>query len=255
MRIPIHFKNKDNLTLRGFIFKPRKYETAIIFLHGFPSHCQSFTASRVSKAIEKTKYLLMTFDFSHTKTSDGKFEEKLISKEVEDIKCAIDYLEKNYPFKKLILIGHSTGAINAALYGYKDERIDKMVLIAGSGDLKQGVQYEFTPIQVRQFWTKGYATYNRPGKWYHRKRIKKAYYDEFFKLDVLKSLSRFKKPVLIVHPEKDEYISVSEDPQELFKAANRPKKLVIIKDADHRFSKRLHFYKLLKVVRKFVRKT
>ena len=92
----ISFKNKYGLTLRGFVVEPKKIDTAIIFLHGFPGHCQGFTGTRVMKTISKTNYLLLMFDFSHGGKSDGRFEDKVMSKEVDDIKCAIDFLEKKY---------------------------------------------------------------------------------------------------------------------------------------------------------------
>ncbi|HIJ10769.1 TPA: alpha/beta hydrolase, partial [Candidatus Woesearchaeota archaeon] len=221
----ISFKNSRKQTLRGILHEPKKYDTAILFLHGFPSNIEGFTTTRLSKTIEKTNYLFMAFNFSHTLNSDGKFEEKLLSNELKDIKAAIDFLESNYKYTQLVVVGHSTGAINIALYAHKDKRIDKIVLIASSGELKHAVQYEFTPLQVREFWMKGYATYNRPGKWYHKKRIKKAYYDEFFTLDILGSLHKFKGPVLIIHPEKDQHIPIT-DARDLFTAATKPKKLV-----------------------------
>ena len=97
-------------------------------------------------------------------------------------------------------------------------------------------------------------TYDAPGKWYHKKKMKKAYYDEFFKLDVLGSLKKFKGPVLIIHGERDEAVSSDKDPHELYKAATRPKKLVIIKDANHQFTKPVHWRKLLLLINKFIRK-
>ena len=247
----IEFKNNKNQTLRGLLHVPKKYGTAVIFLHGFPSRINGFTGRRMTRAFSKTNFLFLAFDFSGTDTSDGRFEDKLVSQEVKEIKCAIDFLEKNYSFKKLILLGHSTGAINAALYAHTDNRVDAIILIGGSGDLKRSVQHEFTPLQVRKFWTKGYATYDNPEKWYHQKKIKKCYYDEFFTLDVLGSLHKFTKPVLIIHGEKDEAIPLR-DARELFNAARRPKKLLIIKEADHRFTN--HFSKLTRQIKLFLKK-
>ncbi len=248
----IEFRNGRGLTLRGFVSVPRKFETAIVFLHGFPSHIHGFSASRYLKVIQKLPYLFLAFDFSHTDTSDGKFEDKLMSKEVEDIRYAIDFLEKTYGFRQLILIGHSTGAIDAALYAYKDKRISKLILTGAVSDLKNAVHYDFTDEQVRDFWTKGFIVYDRPDKWVHHRKLKKAFYDEFFTLDIPATIRRYKKPLLIVHGEKDE-ISLRE-PQALFRMANKPKKLVIISGADHNFTRPEHFRKVLKVVRKFVEK-
>ena len=250
----VEFNNARGEVLRGVIHVPTKFDTAVIFLHGFPSRSVGFTGSRVTKEISKTSYLFLSFDFSGTDQSDGKFEDKLISKELQDIKAAVDYLSKNFSFSQLVLVGHSTGAINASLYSYKDSRVSKLVLIGGSGDLKNGIRYEFTPEQVRDFWMKGYMTYKNKEKWYHGFRLKKAYYDEFFSLDVLGSLHKFTGPVLIVHGGKDEIIPAEKDPRDLFDAATRPKKLVIVRNADHRFSQNTHFMKLLNHVNKFIKK-
>jgi len=136
MKQPISFKNRYGLTLRGFISHPKRYDTAVIFLHGFPGSCHGFTAQRMITALGK-KHLALIFDFSHTNTSDGKFEDKLMSKEVSDIKSAIDFLEDNYSYRQLVIIGHSTGAIDASLYAHRDKRISKLVLMGAESDTKQ----------------------------------------------------------------------------------------------------------------------
>lgn len=247
----IEFKNGRGLTLRGFISVPKKYDTALVFLHGFPGSCQGSTATRLLQAAAKINYLLMVFSFSHTPPSDGKFEDKLMSKEVEDIKYAIGFLEKNYNYKQLILAGISTGAIDASLYAYKDTRIDKLILMGAESDTRHSVHYDFTDEQVHDFWTKGYIIYNRPDHWVQGKKLKKAFYDEFFRLDIPAAVKKYRKPLLIIHGEKDEAVPLK-DAQELFKMANKPKELVIIKSADHRFSRPKEFGKVTKVIKKFI---
>ncbi len=249
----VSFRNGNKLTLRGFIHFPKKYNTAVIFCHGFPSSSQGRTSPRIGRALEKLGYLVLRFDFDGVNKSDGKFEDKLMSKEVKDIKYAIDFLKKNFKFKKLIIMGHSTGAIDLALYAYRDKRIDKVVLVGGVGNLKQAVRYDFTDEQVRDFWTKGYIVYKKPKEFYHNKKLKKAFYDEFFKLDILGSIKKFKRPLLIIHGEKDEYVPVNKDPYELYKAAKKPKKLVIIKNADHSFTNPRHFKQLIYRINKFIK--
>jgi len=53
--------------------------------------------------MSKAGFLTMRFEFNRTNTSERKFQDKLISQEVKDIKYTIDYLNKNFNFKKLIL--------------------------------------------------------------------------------------------------------------------------------------------------------
>ncbi|MBI2145717.1 alpha/beta fold hydrolase [Candidatus Woesearchaeota archaeon] len=252
MQIPVKFKNDKGLLLHGFVHKHKKHETAIIFLHGFPGNMFG-TAVRVFNLFSKLGYLCFRFEFSGTNTSEGKFENKLMSQEVKEVKCAIDFLENNFPFKKLVLIGHSTGAIDAALYAHQDQRINKLILMGGVSDLKHAVQYDFTDQQVHDFWTKGYITYQNPDKWYHKKRLKKAFYDEFFTLDLPKAMKKYHGPLLIVHGSKDEAVPVKEA-YGLYHLAHKPKRLAIIRGADHRFIKKRHQLQLLWQVYRFIRK-
>lgn len=248
---PIQFKNSDGITLRGFVHKPLWYDTAVIYVHGFPSHCQSHSSKRLCRMLRWCGYLVLRFDVSNTASSEGNFENKLMSKEAEDIKYAIDFLEKNYKYKQLVLLGVSTGAVEACLYAYKDKRINKVILLGGESDLKEAVHYDFSDEQIKSFQKKGFIIYHAPEKWYHGKKLNKAFYDEFFTLDIQKAVKKYKKSILIIHGSKDEAVPVS-NAHALYAMANEPKKLVIIKGADHRFSKIWHGLQVLWHIKKFI---
>lgn len=252
----ISFKSHKGIILRGFIHIPKSYTTAILTLHGFPGTCMSERVTKTAKLLEKKGFLVMRFDFSGSKISDGKFEDKLMSTEVREIKCAIDFLKKNYKFKQLILHGHSTGSIEASLYAYKDERISKLILSGAVEDLKDAAHYDFTDMMVKDFWTKGYITYKsrKPGKkhWTDNKRLKKAFYDEFFTLDIPRSMKRYRRHLLIIHGDRDDAVPVK-CAYNLFKLANKPKKLVIIKGADHNLLKKSHMHQFINVVVSFAK--
>ncbi len=65
----IKFKNERKLILRGYVHEPKKYDTAVIFLHGFPGDMFG-TAQRMCKSLSKLGYLVMRFNFSGTGTSE-----------------------------------------------------------------------------------------------------------------------------------------------------------------------------------------
>lgn len=254
MEKQVQFKNGNGLMLRGFVHEPKEFDTVIVFLHGFPADSKYIVSTRIGPSLETLGYLVLRFDFGGTDTSEGKLEDKRMSKDTEDVKYAIDFLAKKYGFRKLVIVGHSSGAVNASLYAHRDKRVDGIVLLGGVGNLSEAVHYDFTDEQVRDFWTKGYITYNNPAKkWIHKKRLPKAFYDEYFTLDVLGSLHRFKRPVLIIHGEEDRSVPVWKDPIELFQAANEPKKLVIVKAADHKFTKSSHWKKVISLIDRFAR--
>ncbi len=251
MERKIEFVNNKGQVLRGIVFVPKRYTTAVVCLHGFPGS-MSGTAQRVSRWLGRKGYLCLRFDFSGTDSSEGRFEDKLMSQEANEIRYAINYLERNFKYKRLVLFGHSTGAIDAALYAHRDKRISKLVLSGMVFDLKRSARYDFTDVQVRQFWERGFITYNRPGRWMHRKRLKKAFYDEFFKLNVPLAIKRWHKPLMIIHGTRDQMIPV-DDPKELFSIANRPKKLVIIKGGKHNMKGPQHWTEYARAIERFIR--
>ncbi|MFA6073621.1 MAG: alpha/beta hydrolase [Candidatus Woesearchaeota archaeon] len=256
----ISFKNKENLTLRGYIHEPKIkkeiYDTAFITLHGFPGSCESQNRIRIANGLEKKGILVLRFDFSCTNKSDGNFADKLMSKEVEDIKYAIDFLEKNFKFKQLILHGASTGSIDASLYAYRDKRINKLILSGGIDRLDECVQLDFSESQINDFLTKGYVTYSkRPGEkknWLHKKKLNKAFYDEYFTLDIPSAIKKYKKPLLVIHGSHDLDVPLKKG-KALYALANKPKRLHIIKNADHKLTKTKWMNEFLREAIKFVK--
>ncbi len=249
----VAFKNKRSQTLRGFVHVPtsKKNLTAVIFLHGFPGSMFN-TAFRMCRGLCQLGYLSLRFEFSGTNTSDGKFEDKLMSQEIKEIKYAVDFLAKNYSAKKVVLVGHSTGAIDAALYAHTDKRVSKLVVLGAVCNLNNAVRYDFTDTQVRDFWMKGHIIYRNPESWYHGKKLKKKFYDEFFTLNIPQAIKKYRRPLLIIHGQNDEAIPLSE-PRQLFEIARRPKKLVIIKGAGHRLSGRKHLNTAVRRIDRFIR--
>ena len=235
MNKKIEFINEKGLTIRGIVHVPKEYETAVVVCHGFPSNHEANTPKRIARNLESRGYLVLRFTFSDSYPSDGNFENKLMSNEVNDIKCAIDFVYNNFSFKRLVLFGHSTGAIDSSLYAYKDKRINKLVLSGVVSDLKHAARYDFSDEQIKSFWERNYIIYNSPGKWIHRKKLRKKFYDEFFKLNIPKAIKKYNRPLLIIHGEKDPIIPSWKDPLELYALANKPKRLVIVKDAGHSY--------------------
>ena len=252
--LPVTFRNHKGELLRGFVHVPPRYNSAqgvaIVFLHGFPGSMFG-TAARMLSVLGRAGFLCLRFEFSGTNTSEGKFEEKLMSKEVNEVGFAIDFLQNKYGFKELVLIGHSTGAIDAGLYAHTDKRITGLVLSGCTSDLLHAVRYDFSDVEVREFWRRGFIRYHRKNHWVDGKKLKKEFYDEFFTLDLPEALRKFRKPVLIVHGEKDEGVPVF-NAREVYKMMRGRKKLMIVREADHSYSKRTYAGEVVSAVLKFI---
>ena len=246
------------MVLHGFIHHPEPdlaNRRAIVYLHGFPGDC-SGSAARFCNRFDKLGYLCLRFDFSGSASSDGEFCDKLISQEVKDVGSAVDFLFKEYGefFDELIIIGCSTGAIDAALYAHTDLRVNKIVLLAGVSDLKHAVHYDFSDELISKFLNEGEICYDFEEwfceEWFYGKKLKRAFYDEFFVLDIPSALRNFKGATLIMHGSEDVAIPVSKDPHELLALCNEPKQLVIVEGAVHNFKG--HEDEVVEVVDEFV---
>lgn len=250
--LPFSFPNERGKTLRGVLYAPERYTTAVVLLHGFPGDSSGRTDRR-ARELARAGYLTMRFDFTGCGASSGKHEERLMSGDLKDTRAAINYLAAHAEYDKLILLGHSTGAIDATLYAPTDKRVDAIILISGVADLERAVNYDFTSQQVKDFWTKGYTKTLWPLDWTGKPgRINKAFYDEFFTLDLTRAIKKHHKPTLIVHGENDEAVPVREA-HDLFALANKPAVLAIINKADHRFTKGWSAH--LDAIKRFIEKT
>jgi uncharacterized protein len=237
-QVRVSFKNHKGLTLRGVVHVPKRYDTAFVFLHGFPGS-MSGSSKRACTALAKKGWLCLRFDFSGSASSDGAFEHKLMSDEVKDTRAAIDFLAANYSYKKLILLGHSTGAIDAALYAHTDKRITGLVLAGTVAKLDEAAHYDFSDRQVREFWTKGYTHTRYKEPWMKKGgKLFKAFYDEFFTLDLPKAIRAYRRPLLVIHGSKDNLVPLSEA-KAMHAQARSPKKFVVVQGGDHSFKPRV----------------
>jgi len=243
------FLNRYGLTLRGEVHEAVDSLGTIIFLHGFPGTSQYIVSQRMIE-FSLERFNVFRFDFSGSGDSDGEFYDKLITKEVEDAHTAVTFIKELYP-GPIHLVGHSTGAIVASLYSEKPSTVSTVTLLGAVSDMKECIKYDFSEEQIYHFETKGFTTYDRPNHWTYGKSLSRAYYDEFFMIEILEALKKCKIPILIAHGDKDESVPFETNPYELYEVANYPKWFVRISGADHKFTEEHHWINLKKAMTRF----
>src|SRR5690554_3648940 len=106
----VTFRNRNGLQLAGRLeLPPDKHPVATAIM----AHCftcgKNLTALRnVSRALALKGIAVLRFDFSGIGESEGDFEDKTFSGNVEDVVAAAGFLAEHYAAPKL-LIGHSLG--------------------------------------------------------------------------------------------------------------------------------------------------
>ncbi len=253
MKTEIRFENKNNEILKGKVISLKENsEIGIILCHGFPGSQKSKGIQELVESLSKN-FFVMTFDFSGCGISEGHFENLTLSKEVSDLLSATKYFKENYSLKKLILLGRSTGAVIVTLSAYRIEKyIDGIILISGVGDLRGAENYDFSKKQLKEFKELGFSNI-KCGWDGEEHRINHSFINEFYELTPLEDLKKYNKSILIIHGSKDEFIPFEKDSYELFNAANNKKELFIIEGADHRYSEKEHYDKMLIKIFDFIR--
>lgn len=165
--------------------------------------------------------------FRYDKRGVGKSKNALESEDsvtiytyVSDLLKVIDFFSKKpYKYKKIILIGHSEGALIATLAAQKSKKISKLILIAGAGYkadtiLKRQLSYLHENAKKIIFplidtLASGKRVDNIPPtlSFFLRESVQN-YIISWLSIDPAKELSKIKKPTIIIQGENDIQISV-----------------------------------------------
>jgi uncharacterized protein len=232
----VEFPNHAGKLLRGMIHRPapaagRRGAPGVIFFHGFTGDRMEshWLFVKCSRALAQADIASLRFDFYGSGESEGEFREVTLKGEISDARAAIEFFcrQKGIDATRLGLLGLSLGGAIAAMVAPR-ARARSIVLwaaLAHPAHLRALAESASTPIAG----TDGSREFGS-------QHVSPRFLDNVDKIDPLKSIARFKKPTLIIHPEKDGYLPLSH-PEDFFQAACSPtKEKVIIPGADHTFT-------------------
>jgi len=232
----VEFQNRGDRLLRGMIHRPspatgRRGAPGVIFFHGFTGDRMEshWLFVKCSRALAQAGIASLRFDFYGSGESEGEFREVTLQGEISDAKAAIEYFrrQKGIDATRLGLVGLSLGGAIAAMVA-PQARARAVVLwaaLAHPAHLRVLAESASTAIAG----TNGSREFGS-------QHVSPRFLDKMDNIDPLKSMARFKRPALIIHPEKDGYLPLSH-PEDFFQAAGSPtKEKVIIPGADHTFT-------------------
>jgi dipeptidyl aminopeptidase/acylaminoacyl peptidase len=203
----------------------------VVFFHGFTGDRMEshWIFVKCARALAQAGIASLRFDFFGSGESDGGFREVTLQGEISDARAAVRFLrrQKQIDPRRLGLLGLSLGGAIAACVAH-ESRAQALVLwaaLAHASQLRMLAETNTQPVPggdgVRE---------------YAAQEISPRFLDNLDKVDPLKSMARFKGPTLILHPGKDEILSLKH-PEDFFQAAaSSVKEKVIIPGADHTFT-------------------
>ena len=217
----IEFTTSDGLLLKSLFKRPSSKEKSIIMVfHGNAGH--------VGHRVEKFRpfledgHGLFLVEYRGYGENSGKPSESGFYK---DGQAAINFLsEQNIPKNKTILYGESLGCGLAVKFSTQD---------TFEATILEAPYTSIADVASRHYW---YLP------------TKLLVLDRF---DILSIVKKIKSPLLVIHGEKDDVISINFG-KNVFKSAPEPKKAIFVSDAGHNnlyefkiFDKIKHFLKEL----------
>jgi len=210
----VTLKTSDNINLKAWFIPNNRTKNAIIVCHGYPfdkGNILSYTS------FLHKEYNLLFFDFRAMGESLGKHT-TIGYKEVEDVKAAISYLKKR-EIKRIGAIGFSLGAATILMTKSKDIKAIVADSSYASLDLMINALY-------KQFFFLKYPFV----------AATKIFTKLILKIDTAElspegAIKEIKTPVLLIHGERDNQISVENS--YLLHKANPKTELWIVEGANH----------------------
>lgn len=201
--------------------------------------CHGFTGSKeggggaVSMADELARlgFASLLFDFTGSGESEGPWEEITLSRQVDDLGAVVDWA-RSRGYRRIILNGRSFGGTTILAYAAFDRQIAAVCTWAAVARQLQ----LFSKFSEKRPDLDGPACdriilVNDNGSIY----LKRRFFQDLQHYNLPACAARIApRPLLLIHGTADEVVPIT-DAQLLFNAAGDPKKLALVKDADHRF--------------------
>ena len=220
----------------------------IIFCHGYKGFKDWGAWDLMAKTFADSSFFFIKFNFSH---NGGTIEQPIdfpdleafgnnnYIKELDDLEVVIDWICENSKFKtnsdisKIYLIGHSRAGGIVTIKAEEDDRIKKVVSLAGVCDFGKRT----ATAGDLDIWKKDGVKYVLNGRTKQKMPHFYQFYENFIaneeRLTIKRAVSNLKAPYLIIHGNADTSVSIEEG-KHLHKW-NPGSKFVSIEGANHVF--------------------
>ncbi|WP_109313990.1 alpha/beta fold hydrolase [Ruegeria sp. AU67] len=204
----------------------------IVFLGGLKSDMEGTKAVHLEAWAKARGQAFLRFDYSGHGESSGKFEDGCIGDWHEDALAAVTALTDG----PLIVVGSSMGGWQALLLAKAmPDRIAGMVTIAAAPDFTEdGYWASFSDTQKQVLETEGYV--ELPSDYMEPYIITKRMIEDGRQQLVLRDAINLQFPVRFLQGTADTAVSSATAVRLVEHATGSDMRLLLVKDADHRFS-------------------
>lgn len=241
-------KHNKSILVDVFYKETNQQKPIVIFCHGYKGFKDWGAWNLMAEAFANAGFLFIKFNFSH---NGGTVEQPIdfpdleafgnnnYTKELDDLASVIDWISTNSEYKNeastnsINLIGHSRAGGIVTIKAEEDNRIKKVITLAGVSDFGS----RSSTIGDLEQWKKDGVKYVLNGRTKQQMPHFYQFYEDFIKneerLTIKRAVENLQIPHLIIHGDNDTSIFIKEaEEQHLW---NSNSQFEIIKDANHVF--------------------
>ncbi len=209
----------------------------VIICHGFTSNCRTPLIDALSKQIVAQGMAALRFDFNGHGLSDGEFQNMTVLNEIDDLKAAIAWAQRQPWVRDISLVGHSQGGVVVSMvsgelgYGI----IKAEVILAAAAVLRDDALRGNTMGAVYDPWNfKGdyIELPHAPGT--EGLRLGRNYVETAIRLPIYETAANYDGPTLILQGTHDRVVPYTY--AERYHEKIRGSELKLIPDENHGFS-------------------
>lgn len=229
--LQIRFRNSRGLSLAGIIERPDQFTRSrwVVLSHGMLSTKDSLKHTLFAQALKEAGYPSLRFDYSGQGESEGDPSVITFSNEIDDLKSAMNHLQKTQNATNFVLYGSSMGAgVSILTAAEENERVDGLILIASIPQTT--FIYMKMNEEQRTVWQLD-GSFQFMGRDISFELVEDAASNG----DIAEAIGEFKGASLFIHGEDDELI----DSIESFALSGEAQdsECIILTGTDHRFGR------------------
>ncbi|NOT24281.1 MAG: alpha/beta fold hydrolase [Nitrospiraceae bacterium] len=211
-----------------------------VLCHGFLSGKNSTTNKTLTRMLTERGIATFRFDFFGQGESDGPFEELTTTLAVQQTEAALD-LVVSRGYGRIGLVGSSFGGLVAILTAARHSNIACLALKCPVVDFAEELRLTLGPDELARWKTTDTIPDIIGGQ--DRVRLRYEFYEDSLRQIAYGPAERIAMPTLIVQGEQDECVPLHQS-QRLHDALGGTKKLVLLPDADHQFTRGEDFHQM-----------
>jgi pimeloyl-ACP methyl ester carboxylesterase len=231
---PLTFKDVQGHQVSAVLSRPSQpSDRAVVLCHGFLSSKNSTTNKALTRMLNATGITTFRFDFFGQGESEGPFEDITVSLAVGQAHAAVECI-RSQGFERIGLVGSSFGGLVAILTTSQRQDICCLALKCPVVDFAEELHLEFGSNELAR-WQSTDTIPNLMGGT-DRIRLKYGLYEDCQRQIAYEPASRIVAPTLIVQGARDELVPLHQS-QRLLSALRGPKRLELLPEADHQFTR------------------